>query len=121
MANHFATNVPGTNPTRWSGNVTGGQGGEMTEQQTREAIREAVESFGNQLSSIANQLHSIAENQKQLSANIAAAEADQKARGIYQEPVQSLAGNYAAAPNQPYQWGAGVTAVNGGLQDTLPD
>lgn len=114
MANHFATNVPGTNPTRWSGNPPSAQNAELTEQRLIDVIREGVESYGNQLNNLSNQLQSIVEKQRQLSAGIAEIEADQKARGIYREPGQALAGNHSTTPNQLPQW-------NAAAQDTLPD
>ncbi|MGO3057720.1 hypothetical protein ACT3R7_12575 [Halomonas sp. AOP43-A1-21] len=106
MASHFATNVPGTNPTRWSGNAPTNQGGELTEQELKEVIQDhLVKPLQTQIKSLQLTVDAAAEAQKRLRADIAEVEADQKARGIYREPQTTVVNQHQ------YR----------GPQDTLPD
>ncbi|WP_417422455.1 hypothetical protein [Halomonas sp.] len=97
---HFVANVPGAVPQSLRVNARGDQGGEMTEQEFKALIDEHLVK---PLDALVGELRTAAERQKRISSDIAEIEADQKARGIHQQPSQQLTGNHA------------------GYTDTLPD
>ncbi|MFU1517418.1 hypothetical protein ACM25P_02650 [Vreelandella alkaliphila] len=95
---HFMANIPGVRPQPLRANVPG----ELTEQELKEAIHEGI---SKPMSDLAEKVQAIAERDREIKEGIAAASADQKARGIYREPQTTVVNQRQySAP-----------------QDTLPD